>query len=137
MSTYTEKPKRTLDAPLADVGTRLVALIIDGLILGVISAVLSGGGRNYAGGVAGFVIGLIYQWYFLTQQDGQTPGKKLMNIRVIKTTGVPLTFTDVLVRYVGYYINTFCIGIGWLWALFDADRQGWHDKLASTVVIRA
>ncbi len=137
MSSYTDKPKRTLDMPLADLGTRFVALLIDGIILGIVTALLSGGGRNTLGGGASFVVGLAYQWYFLTQQNGQTLGKRIMNIRVVKTNGAPLTFADVLVRYIGYYVNSFAIMIGWIWAFFDADRQGWHDKLASTIVIRA
>ncbi len=138
MSTYVaEKSERTYDAPLADFGTRFMALVIDGLIIGVMAALLSGGGRNAAGTAATFVIGVLYQWYFLTQQNGQTPGKKVMNIRVVKITGEPLTFTDALLRYVGYYIDSAIFGIGWFWAFFDADRQAWHDKLVSTVVVRA
>ncbi len=137
MSSYVDKPKRSLDRPLADVGTRFVALIIDGLILGVITAILSGGGRSSLGGGASFLIGLAYQWYFLTQQNGQTLGKKFLGIRVVKVTGEPLTFTDALVRYIGYYIDSFVFMIGWIWALFDANRQCWHDKLAGTIVIRA
>jgi uncharacterized RDD family membrane protein YckC len=137
MSSYSNQPRRSLDLPLADVSTRFVALIIDGLILGLISAVLSGGGRSAAGGGAGFIIGVIYQWYFLTQQNGQTPGKKIMGIRVVKVNGEKLEAMDAVLRYVGYYINSFVLMIGWLWAFWDADRQGWHDKIAGTVVIRA
>jgi uncharacterized RDD family membrane protein YckC len=121
---------------LADIGTRFLALLIDGVILGLIGAVLFGAGGN-TGGLVSFVIGLAYYGYFLTQQDGQTPGKRIMKVRVIKTSGEPLTFTDVLIRYVGYYINTALLFIGWLWAFFDSESQGLHDKLASTYVVRA
>lgn len=121
---------------LADTGTRFIALVIDGIILGVITGLLFAGGRE-AGGFVGFVVGVVYQWYFLTQQNGQTPGKRVMGIRVIKVSGEPLQFADVLVRYVGYYINTAVIMIGWIWAFFDADKQGWHDKLAGTFVVKA
>ncbi|NDJ60843.1 MAG: RDD family protein, partial [Chloroflexi bacterium] len=89
------------------------------------------------GGIISFIIGLGYNWFFWTQWNGQTPGKRLMNIRVIKANGEPLTFTDSLLRYVGYYINTFLLMIGWIWAIFDSNRQGFHDKLASTYVVRA
>ncbi len=140
MSTYTqyEKPKRgsIADYELADVGTRFVALIIDGVILGFITGLLFSSGRG-AGGVASFIVGVAYYWYFLTQQDGQTPGKRLMHIRVIKVTGEPLQATDVLVRYIGYYIDTVVFMLGWIWALFDRDNQAWHDKLAGTYVVRA
>ncbi len=135
MTAY-EKRKIGASYDLADTGTRLVALIIDGFILGLITSLLIGGWRE-PGGVASFLIGVIYQWYFLTQQQGQTPGKRIMGIRVIKVTGEPLQAADVIVRYIGYYINTFVFGIGWLWALFDSENQGWHDKLAGTFVVKA
>lgn len=137
MATYAEKPKRgAADYELADVGTRFVALIIDTMILGFITGVLFWGGRE-AGGFAGFVVGVLYHWYFLTQQDGQTPGKRWLGIRVIKTNGEPLQAWDVIVRYIGYYINSFVLMLGWVWASFDRDSQGWHDKLAGTYVVRA
>ncbi|HVU12035.1 MAG TPA: RDD family protein [Phototrophicaceae bacterium] len=140
MSTYPdpyEKPKRDVaSGELADTGTRFVALIIDGIILGIITGVLTRTGLA-VGGVASFVVGIIYQWYFLTQNNGQTPGKRVMGIRVVKVNGEPLQAADVIVRYVGYYIDSIVFMIGWLWALIDRDRQCWHDKLAGTFVVRA
>jgi uncharacterized RDD family membrane protein YckC len=94
-------------------------------------------GSTNTGGIVGFLIGVGYQWYFLTQNNGQTPGKRLMNIRVIKVSGEPLTAVDVVIRYIGYFINTAILLLGWIWAFFDANHQGWHDKLAGTYVVRA
>ncbi|MEO8393802.1 MAG: RDD family protein [Chloroflexota bacterium] len=137
MTTFDDKPKRgAIDFELADLGTRLVALIIDGFILGLITGLLLGVSRD-SGGFLGFLIGLAYQWYFLTQQNGQTPGKRIMGIRVIKVSGAPLQAADVIVRYIGYSVNTIVFGLGWFWALFDKDKQGWHDKLAGTYVVKA
>ena len=123
---------------LADVGTRFIALIVDAIVLGVITWLIGLviGDAN-TGGLAGFAIGVGYQWYFLTTQDGQTPGKKMLGIRVIKANGAPLTFVDVLVRYIGYFINSAILMLGWIWAIFDEGNQGWHDKLAGTYVVRA
>ncbi len=39
-------------------------------------------------------------------------------------------------RYVGYYVSTIPFGLGLLWVAFDPRKQGWHDKLAGTVVVR-
>jgi uncharacterized RDD family membrane protein YckC len=134
---FEEKPKRdAVQYELADTGTRLFALIIDGFILGVITGILFASAKG-PGGAGGFIVGILYQWYFLTQQDGQTPGKRMMGIRVVRVNGEPIDFTTALIRYVGYYINTFVIGIGWLWALFNDKHQGWHDLLAGTYVVRA
>ncbi|MBC7814055.1 MAG: RDD family protein [Burkholderiales bacterium] len=121
---------------MADIGTRFIAIFIDNIILGIIAAVLFSGAEETGAGV-GVIIGAIYSWYFWTQQDGQTLGKKLMGIRVIKTTGEKMTAGDAIVRYIGYYISGAVFALGYIWALFDNDNQGWHDKLASTYVVKA
>ena len=120
---------------LADVGTRFFALVIDSIILGVVTGIVTGIFGN-AGGVLSFVVGCAYTWYFLTRQNGQTPGKSLLKIRVVKKDGTPIRDADAILRYIGYFINSFVIGLGWIWALFDSDRQGWHDKIASTYVVK-
>jgi len=117
---------------------RLIALIVDGIILGVLSflAGLILGDRIFGIGV-GFIVGVIYNSYFWAQNNGQTPGKSLMGIRVVKTNGQPIGVLDAVIRYIGYYINTFLLFLGWLWAVFDSRNQGFHDKLAGTVVVNA
>lgn len=133
---YDEKPKRDSGSfELADIGTRFFAAIIDGIILGVITGVLTGIARESGFGVS-FLIGLGYEWYFLTRRDGQTPGKSVMKIRVAKLDGNPIEDSTAIVRYVGRYISGIIV-IGLLWALWDEKRQGWHDKVAGTVVLRA
>lgn len=134
---YGEKPKRTLDAPLADLWPRLIALIIDNFILGLVAGAGWFGSRSGAGAGLGFLIGLAYQWFMLTQNNGQTIGKMIMHVRVVKVNGEPLSAGDVVLRYLGYYLNSIAFGLGWLWAMFDENRQGWHDKLAGTIVVRA
>ena len=120
----------------ADFGARFIAIAIDTFVLGLITALLFSVGRE-AGGIAGFVVGLVYNWYFWTRQDGQTPGKRIMHLRVVKTDGSAISDTDAMVRYIGYYINTAVVMLGWLWALVDERGQGLHDKIASTMVVRA
>jgi uncharacterized RDD family membrane protein YckC len=121
---------------LSSIGTRFIALIIDGIILGIITGALVGFGREAGGGLS-FVAGVIYQWYFLTRREGQTPGKNVMGIRVVKADGSPLSDTDAILRYIGYYINTAVFGLGWIWALFDSNQQGLHDKIVGTYVVKA
>jgi uncharacterized RDD family membrane protein YckC len=121
---------------LADVGTRLIAIIIDGIILGVITGILASlaGGTGYG---LSFLVGIAYNWYFWTRQNGQTPGKSLMKIKVIKTDGGPISDTDAILRYIGYYISGFVLALGYLWAIWDENHQGWHDKIANTYVVKA
>jgi uncharacterized RDD family membrane protein YckC len=121
---------------LAPLGTRFIALIIDGIILGIIGGLLVGFNRDVGGGLS-FVIGLIYYWYFWSRRNGQSPGKSAMNIRVVKADGSPLSDTDAILRYIGYFINSALLGLGWLWAFFDSNQQGVHDKLVNTYVVKA
>lgn len=132
MGTYNEQ-----EYTLADNGTRFVALIIDSILAGIIGGIFGANDQWFLGGVMGFVVGVGYQWLFLTRNNGQTPGKMMLGIRVIKTDGSMFTFTDALMRYIGYLINSAAFMIGWLWAFYDEDNQGWHDKLARTYVVRA
>lgn len=66
-----------------------------------------------------------------------SPGKMLLSLHIVdaKTYG-PLTGTQCLVRYLGYLLNVCSLGLG-LIGIFDQRKsQGWHDKLAGTLVIR-
>ncbi len=65
-----------------------------------------------------------------------TPGKLLLDCRIVdaRTLGKP-SFGQFLLRYVGYLLSALPLGLGFLWVLFDKRRQGWHDKLAKTLVI--
>ena len=123
-------------AQLADTGTRLLAIFIDGIILGIITGLLFGtvGDSSW---LIGFVMTLVYNWFFWTRWNGQTPGKRLLKIRVVKADGSDIRSTDALIRATGYYLNSLVIMIGWIWALFDEQKRGWHDILAGTIVVKA
>lgn len=121
---------------LADVATRFAAIFIDGIILGFITGLLVGAGRETGGGLS-IVIHLIYYWFFWTRWDGQTPGKRLMGLRVVKMDGSRLSDTDALIRAVGYYVSAMVMGLGYFWALFDEHKRTWHDLMAGTIVVKA
>jgi len=79
---------------------------------------------------------VVYHWFFWTRRDGQTPGKFALGIRVIRTTGEPLSDVDALIRAIGYHVSGILFGLGYIWALFDKNNQSWHDKMARTYVVR-
>jgi len=66
---------------------------------------------------------------------GQTPGKRLMGLRVVLDTGEALTLGTAFLRWVGYIASFVPFFMGFLWAGADRRKQGWHDKIAGTVVI--
>ncbi|MDA8898163.1 RDD family protein [Porticoccaceae bacterium] len=66
-----------------------------------------------------------------------TPGKMFLKLKIVDTkTSGPISFRQALIRYIGYLPSFYCLLLGILWVAFDKRKQGWHDKLASTAVIR-
>ena len=88
-----------------------------------------------AGGGLSTLISIAYYVYFWTT-SGQTPGHQALHLRVVRTDGTSLDVVTAIIRYVGYIISAIPIFLGFLWAAWDPQKQGWHDKLASTYVIR-
>lgn len=66
-----------------------------------------------------------------------TPGKMLLSLKIVdaQTLG-PISKGQAIGRYLGYYVSILGLCLGLLWVAFDPRKQGWHDKLARTVVIR-
>ena len=118
---------------------RTFAYIIDGIGIGIVSGIISSitsSGATASNGL-NLLIGLAYFVYFWSAQGGgQTLGMRVFNLKVIRTDGSALTLTQALIRYVGLFISFVCFAIGVIWVAFDAEKQGWHDKIAGTYVIR-
>jgi len=66
---------------------------------------------------------------------GKTPGKMLFGLRVTRVSGEPLGMGAALLRWFGYANSFFFFNLGFLWIMFDGKKQGFHDKIAETVVI--
>lgn len=65
-----------------------------------------------------------------------TPGKQLIDCKIVHAeTGEPISTFQSILRYAGYIISMMAFGLGFLWVAIDARKQGWHDKIANTVVI--
>lgn len=128
---------------------RLVAMIIDTLILLVIIVplLLAIYGRQYAelagaGGFAGtwdFLIQVVFPaiavilfWRFYSA----TPGKMAISARIIdaKTGKAPST-VRLVVRYFAYIVSMLPLFLGFIWVAIDRRKQGFHDKIAGTLVV--
>ena len=124
----------------AGAGTRLVSYIIDAIILWIIGAIVGlifmaiGVGYVAASIIVGILISLGYFTYFFG--NGQTPGMKVMKIKLCGTDGTyPIGYGKGFLRWIGMLISALVIYIGFLWILIDKDKQGWHDKIAGTYVV--
>lgn len=77
---------------------------------------------------------LMIIWFWV--RYAATPGKMLFYCEIVDAkTGKPITSTQALLRYIGYIISFLFLGLGIIWIAFDKRKQGWHDKIAGTVVI--
>jgi uncharacterized RDD family membrane protein YckC len=129
---------------------RFLALVLDAIVLGIVSAALiplTGSQMfttttngvvtvNYASNAWSTLIGLVY-FIGLWSWRGQTLGMMPFNMRVVGVAdGKKIDVLRGLLRYVGFIISVIPLFLGLIWAAFDSRKQGWHDKIASTVVIR-
>jgi uncharacterized RDD family membrane protein YckC len=122
------------------IDTIVVSLIIMPILIGVY-------GLGYldlpAGKIAGpidFLLSMVAPplaaMAFLVYKKA-TPGKMVIGAEVVDaTTGAALSKKQVVMRYAGYIIGSMAMGLGLLWVAFDRRKQGWHDKLAHSVVIK-
>ena len=131
---------------LAGFFRRFFALFTDYLILGILGDIIS---MSYHAGAGGSfhtmrfhvffgvssVLALIY-FTVLIGESGQTIGKMLLGVRVVRTDGSSVSYPRALGRAFGYYVSSLLFSLGFIWAAFDRRNQAWHDKLADTLVIR-
>ena len=129
---------------------RFLAFVLDGIIVAVITAALApllGAGAvvetapnqveiNYGANAVGGLVGLLYFIGFWSLR-GQTPGMMPFRLRVVKAAdGTRPDWVVSLLRYVGLIISIAVVFIGVIWVAFDSRKQGWHDKIAGTLVVR-
>lgn len=67
---------------------------------------------------------------------GTTLGGIALGLKLDRVNGEELTFGVALVRALASIISFVCLGIGFFWASWDAERQSRHDKIAGTVIVR-
>lgn len=91
-------------------------------------------------GIADVLISFVFPvvaclWFWV--KKGATPGKMLFGLKILdEQTGNLLTLGQAAKRYLGYIISSLVFCLGYIWAGFDKKKQGWHDKMAKSVVVR-
>jgi uncharacterized RDD family membrane protein YckC len=79
-----------------------------------------------------YIVSFLYDVSFWVL-SGQTPGKRVLGVRVMRTDGKRLTLGKAVLRRIGYWVSAIFF-LGFLWILVDNRRQAFHDKLAGTIV---
>jgi uncharacterized RDD family membrane protein YckC len=123
--------------PRAGFWRRFGAYLVDGILIWVIVFLVL---RAFLDEVAAqgitVLVSLIYFTYFEGTPSGQSIGKKLLNIRVIDfATGGPIGHGRAFLRWVGRILSGIPLALGYLWMLWDKEKQTWHDKIANCVVV--
>jgi uncharacterized RDD family membrane protein YckC len=82
------------------------------------------------------VLSVAYYTYCEGAPRGQTLGKHALAIRVIDLdTGGPIGYGRAFIRYIGRIVSAFVFYLGYIWMLWDPEKQCWHDKFAGDVVV--
>ncbi len=120
-------------------GRRLGALVIDWVPLMVMAGQMPDrlpwvriedpdAAFRVLGGIAYFATMLAWR--------GTTLGGMVAGLRVVRLDGRPMDRPTATVRALAAVLSVLSLGLGWMWASWDARRQTWHDRIAGTVVIR-
>ena len=127
------------------VGVRFAAWLIDIVIIWVSLRVLSATPIDelipldfgiYDLSAIDFLLAFLY-YILLTGTRGQTLGKMALGIKVVREEGLPPGLGYAALReFPGKLISSIALLLGFLWIIWDRDKQGWHDKIAGTHAVR-
>ena len=143
----------------AGFGSRFFAWLIDGILMGILAGVCAGcafgaatlaaaGDDSFFGVLAALiaffliVVVAFFQFVyfgFFWSRDGQSLGMKMLSMKVVRRNSSELcSFWRAGFRgSLGYWISSLVFSLGFLWALIDANKEAWHDKLFDTWVVKA
>jgi uncharacterized RDD family membrane protein YckC len=162
----TAAPARVQTAPTEYAGfwLRVVAAIIDGVLLGVVNSVI---GAFFGGGIAAAVaqikpgeevssatimaifgavgtmilitlaIQFVYFAYLESSEKQATVGKMVLGLKVTDMSGQRISFGRAAGRFLGKFLSSMILGIGYIMAGFTEKKQALHDMVAGTLVVRA
>jgi uncharacterized RDD family membrane protein YckC len=86
---------------------------------------------------AAFFFGFpVFYYVYLHGAYGQTFGKMAFRIKVINEDGSPLDYRGAFLRWLGYFLCVFTLYLGYVWVAFDKRKQGLHDRVCGTLVVR-
>jgi uncharacterized RDD family membrane protein YckC len=121
-----------LALPRAGFGLRLTASLLDWLLFGFIVH------STFLHRLPNFLIWMLAAAAFsgLYIWKGASLGGLVLRLKVVRLDGRRIDLPCALVRTCTTFFSVLCGGIGWLWCVWDKDRQAWHDMLAGTVVVR-
>jgi uncharacterized RDD family membrane protein YckC len=107
---------------------RFLATLIDTIVIALPITLIF---NNYIGDL---ITGIIIISFWILWH-GQTPGKKILNLKIVNENYFDIDLKTAIIRYIGYYTSILTFFIGFAIIAFRDDRKGLHDILAKTYVI--
>ncbi len=122
-------PPEALIYPRAGFWDRIGAAFLDIVVVSVLDLFIPG---------PWWLLWLIALAYFagMWAWRGTTVGGTVVGLKVVRLDGRPMSFMVAMVRGLGAAFSILVMGLGYLWIAWDAEKQGWHDRIAGTVVVR-
>ena len=115
---------------------RFAGAFIDGIVVGVATGILKAALGTTTGSSLGLVVGAAYFTAFVGGERGQTLGQMTLGIRVLGLdNGASIGYGRAFLRWVMSIVSAIVLLLGYLWMLWDKEKQCWHDKAANAVVV--
>ena len=116
-------------------GAAFLDMVVVGFIAGIAHGPL-GFLLAFLSGPPTFLIVALAYFAGMWAWKGTTVGGIVLKLHVVRADGQPLTFVAALVRGLAAAFSVVVLFLGFLWIAWDRDKQGWHDKIAGTIVVR-
>jgi len=126
----------SLSSPARRLGAYILDIILWGIIAACVFTIVAAGAA--AGSIILPILGIVFLFGFqiFVWAKSTSPGKWALGMKVYRTSGKPLGFFGMLVREtIGKFISGLILSLGYLWIIWDRDKQAWHDKLVGSVVV--
>jgi uncharacterized RDD family membrane protein YckC len=123
-------PTTAANQTLAGFWIRMGALFLDVLLIGIVVKFLRGPHDL-------MMILLAIYGAVMWKIKGTTIGGILCNLQVVRLDGRPVDWGTAIVRALSCFLSLVVFGLGFIWIAFDSEKQGWHDKIAGTIVVRS
>lgn len=118
----------TAALPRAGFWVRMIALLLDAILIGFLMSVLHIQHLE--------LLALAAYGAVMWKTRGTTIGGIVLDLRVVRLDGREIDWETAIVRALGCFLSLVVAGLGFFWIAFDHNSQGWHDKIAGTVVVR-
>ena len=110
---------------------RMLALLLDLVLVGIVCGIVSLPTHH------ALLLILAAYGAVMWKLRGTTIGGIVCGLRIARLDGRPIDWPTAVTRALGSFLSFFIVGLGFIWVVFDPERQSWHDKIAGTVVVHA